>query len=206
MFGHKGDQNPDGDDMLIALRRDGNVIIDKEIRQELGMVLSDKYNMAIRNDELVQFVEWLRADAPPVGKGNSFFLADEPKHPGEDSTIMFRVLPSMYNKAALGKTQLQVAERRRKQLAKMMFMGAVSICFVVVFAVIPLCKPPQLIALPDAMIEQIAEAQEEQRATTLEGDLRRLIAEQQRLERELEGAPAVPPVVPGGDGNVQSSP
>ena len=193
MFRKKHD-NPDGDDMLVAIRRDGNVIIDREIRQELGMVLSDRYNMAIRNDELVSFVEWLRADAPPISMGNSFFLADEPKHPGEDSTIMFRVLPSLYNKAALGKTQLQVAEARRKQVIKGVLASSVAACFVVTFAIVPLCKPPQVISLPDSVVQEIIEAQEEQRAESVEQDIRRLLAEQKRLEGKLNGEPAPTPV------------
>ena len=186
-------KNPDHDDMLVAIRRDGNVIIDREIRQELGMILSDKYNMAIRNDELVSFVEWLRADSPPVGKGNSFFLADEPKHPTEDATVMNRVLPALYNKAALGKAQLQVAAAKRKQVMKSMLVGAVAFAFITVFGIIPICKPPELVSLPDSVVEQIIEQQEERKSAELENDIRRLYDAQQALEREKEGLPPEQP-------------
>ena len=154
--------DPDADDMLVAIPPDGNVIIDRNIRQELGMIISDTYNMAVRNDELVSFVEWLRADSPPVGKGNAFFLADEPRHLTEDSTIMNRVLPSLYNKAALGRTQLQVAKQRMGRTIKAILAGAVAVTFLMVFAVVPMCRSTELLPIPDHVIEQIIEAQERQ--------------------------------------------
>ena len=179
-------KNPDADDMLIAIRRDGNVIKDMHVRQELGMLLSDQHRMAIRNDEMVAFVEWLRGDAPPVGQGNSFFLAEEPEHFTEDSKIINTILPALYNSAATGRTQKQIAgQRARRLLYGIVTLGIVA-TFVMVFAVIPIFKSPQIVQVPDHVVEGIRNAgvQDEQRV--IDVDIAAREAELEHLKRQRE--------------------
>ena len=174
---------PDADDMLVAIRRDGNVIIDRNIHQTLGMIISDEYTMAVRNDELVSFVEWVRADAPPVGKGNSFFLRDEPGHPTEDSYIMYRVLPAMYNRSSLGRSAFQVAARKRRMILTTIFGVCIALSFLVVFGVVPVFKPPSLVTLPEETIEAIIAEQDQTQRDRIDAQIRKL----EEQQREFQG-------------------
>ena len=141
----RGSSDPNNNDRLVAIRQDGDVIIDENVRQELGLVISDRYRMAVRNDRMASWVEWLRADSPPVAQGTSFFLAEEPVHPTEDAVIMNRVRVSLYNLATLGKTQLQVSRENATRALKAILMGSVAVTFVLVFAVVPMCQDPTIV-------------------------------------------------------------
>ena len=152
----------DGDDLLYAIRKDGNIVSDSHIRQEFGMIFSDKFGWAVRMDTLVHLMEYIRRDAPPVTKKVSFMLAAEPESPQNDSYITNVLLPTAYRGMRQGTTKEQVNRKRITQRLRVLFVTATAAVVLAAFVVIPMMKQPQIVPIPDSILENVIQEREVQ--------------------------------------------
>ena len=131
MFGLGKD--PDSDDLLILIRADGNILKDTGVRQELGLLHSDKYGMAMSRVEQVPVLHWPRVNDVPVKKGAAFVYADDPPMPQDVSRIMNHILPEAYRAALSGNSYRQRKAKRRGNYMKMAAAFVVVAAFFVTF-------------------------------------------------------------------------
>ena len=138
-----GKKGPDNDDMLVVLRADGNVIIDHNVRQEHGLLISDKWGWTMPRVDQVSVVEWIRPEASPVADKAAFVVSQEPPPPTMDSRLINETCPAVYTEAKEGQSWRQKYRRRREAWMKGVLVMTAAAAFAFSFIVMPLIIRPQ---------------------------------------------------------------
>ena len=141
-------KGPDNDDLLIAVRGDGNVIFDRHVRQELGLLFSDANRWCMVWVEQVPIVKWVSRQFGPVKDGSAFAFGEEPPPPEHSSKVMNYLWVQMYRAFASGKTWKQNRDRRNKRMLQTAAAGVVIAAFFVAYVVVPVISPPEIVIQP----------------------------------------------------------
>ena len=149
-----GKKGPDNDDLLVVIRGDGNVIFDRHVRQELGLLFSDANRWCMTRVEQVPILRWRSRQFGPVKDGAAFAFAQEPPPPEHDAKVMNYLLPQMYNAFAAGQSWKQNRSRRNRRLLQTGAAIAVVGAFFVAFVIVPVFNPPQIVIQPTPQQQQ----------------------------------------------------
>ena len=98
----------DNNDDLVVMTHDGDIRLDPHVRQEVGMLLSDKGRYATELVHASPTYEFVDPYEAPVKKGSVFILRHDTPPPEHSSKVMNLVAPTVYKMAFQG--QWKVSE------------------------------------------------------------------------------------------------
>jgi len=133
-------KGPDEDDLMILVRGDGNILFDDKVRQELGLLHSDRFGQSLLRVEQAQKREWPRRNDVSVKKGAAFVYDDDPPPPSHVAEIMNYILPESYRAALVGNSYRQRKKRRQLHMIKAAVGTVVVAMLVTAFVIIPIMQ------------------------------------------------------------------
>ena len=87
-------QRRPNDDLFISTH-DGDVYLDRDVRQIMGMLISDTNSWALPPVKAAPLYEYVWPDQPPVKQKALFVYRHDPPPPGKSAMVMNRVLPAV---------------------------------------------------------------------------------------------------------------
>lgn len=135
-----GKGGPDEDDLMVLIRGDGNIIFDSHVRQDLGMLHSDKLDQSLTRVEQCPLWTWPRGDDVPIKSGGAFVYDADPPPPQHIAEVMNHILPESYRATLAGNSFRQRKKRRNANLIKMGFATVVAFMLLTAYVVLPIMR------------------------------------------------------------------
>lgn len=133
-------KGPDEDDLMVLVRGDGNILFDDKVRQELGLLHSDRFGQSLLRVEQAQRREWPRRNDVSVKTGAAFVYDADPPPPSHSAEIMNYILPESYRAALVGNSYRQRKKRRQMHMIKAAVGTIVVLMLFTAFVVIPIMQ------------------------------------------------------------------
>ena len=89
-------------DQLLIMTHDGDLIRDPKVRQEMGLLFSDRNRWALPTIPAAPEYEFLRDGQQPVKKSAKFVYRHDPPMPTDNAMVMNRVLRAVMNMSEKG--------------------------------------------------------------------------------------------------------
>ncbi|MXZ55823.1 MAG: hypothetical protein F4Z14_06595 [Gammaproteobacteria bacterium] len=141
MFSFKGGKGgPDEDDLMVQIRGDGNIIFDSHVRQDLGMLHSDKLGQSLTRVDQIPLWTWPRGDDVPIKTKGAFVYDSDPPPPQHIAEVMNHILPEAYRATLAGNSFRQRRKRRNANLIKGGVATVVILSVLTAFVILPLLE------------------------------------------------------------------
>ena len=126
---------------LIVVRADGDVLVDPDVTQEHGLLISDKLGIAIPNIQQAVAYEWRDPDRPPVKAGGEYVVAHEPPPVTFQSRFLNWGLQAIFQAHFAGTTRAQRKEQKDATKWKAVWMALCAVVIVVGLVIVPILHP-----------------------------------------------------------------
>ncbi len=141
MFSFRGGKGgPDEDDLMVQIRGDGNIIFDPHVRQDLGMLHSDKLGQSLTRVDQIPLWTWPRGDDVPIKSKGAFVYDSDPPPPQHIAEVMNHILPEAYRATLAGNSFRQRRKRRNANLVKGGVAAVVILSVLTAFVILPLLE------------------------------------------------------------------
>ena len=106
------DKGREADD-LIVMSHDGDITIDGHVRQEMGLLVSDRHEWAMPLVQAAPIYSFRQLGAPPMKERAAFIYRRDPPPPGTVARIINSVLPEVTQMASRGawRKRLPISQR-----------------------------------------------------------------------------------------------
>lgn len=133
-------------DVLTVFKADWDIVEDRRVRNELGVLVSQENNWIITDPQIVMALQYGNPNYPPYSTGNEYVTLSE-KNEVADSWVN-RTAEAWYKSASGGQLSFQQPSLWQRISAVWIVMIAVAVVFVIVFGVAPFIVEPKVVEKP----------------------------------------------------------
>ena len=134
----------DSNDILVVIRRDGDVVLDEKVRNEYGLLNSDAGEASIIGAQPATEIAWTTLDAGGIPVGGAYVIDQEqPKH-NQIGRFMRGSLREQYTATTALKTAKQKRDVRNQNIA---YWAVATLCVIVIligFVLLPMWNTYQV--------------------------------------------------------------
>ena len=136
-------------DVLTVFKADWDIVEDRRVRNELGVLVSQDNNWVITDPQIVMALQYGNPNYPPYSIGNEYVSVSE-KNEVADSWVN-RTAEAWYKSASGGYLAFQKLPLLQRISAVWIVMIAVSVVFVIVYGIAPFVVQPQVVEKPQSI-------------------------------------------------------
>lgn len=139
-----------GDDTLIVIRQDGDLLHDNRASHEVGGLLRSKaLGITLPAPQAIPIYQYARPDSPPVQSGMGYVIRTDPPMPRNSRSALNYVLPHLFEAFLAESTTRQQQAKRTRMIWLGALLTAAIFAFAVAFVVLPLAG----VGVPEAAPE-----------------------------------------------------
>ena len=136
----------EANDVLTVFKADWDIVEDKRVRNELGVLVSEDNNWVITDPQIVMALQYGNPHYPPYSIGNEYVSVSE-KNEVADSWVN-RTAEAWYKSASGGHLNFHKPSLFQRISAVWIVMVAVSVVFVIVYGIAPFVVEPKVVEKP----------------------------------------------------------
>ena len=125
-------------DVLTVFKADWDIVEDRRVQNELGVLVSKANNWVITDPQIVMALQYGNPNYPPYSIGNEYVSVSE-KNEVADSWVN-RTAEAWYKSASGGHLSFQQPSFFQRVSPVWIVMIAVAVVFVIVYGVAPFCR------------------------------------------------------------------
>ena len=136
-------------DVLTVFKADWDIVEDRRVRNELGVLVSQDNNWVITDPQIVMALQYGNPNYPPYSIGNEYVSVSE-KNEVADSWVN-RTAEAWYKSASGGYLAFHKPSLFQRISAVWIVMIAVSVVFVIVYGIAPFVVEPKVVERPQSI-------------------------------------------------------
>ena len=140
-------------DVLTIFKSDWDIVEDRKVRNELGVLVSRENNYLITDPQIVMALRYGNPNYPPYSVGNEYVAVSE-KNEDADSWVN-RTAEAWYKSAAGGHLSIQQPGFFQRVSPMWVVLVGVTCLMVFVYAIAPFLVEPQIVEKPDATPQEM---------------------------------------------------
>ena len=133
-------------DVLTVFKADWDIVEDRRVQNELGVLVSKANNWVITDPQIVMALQYGNPNYPPYSIGNEYVSVSE-KNEVADSWVN-RTAEAWYKSASGGHLSFQQPSFFQRVSPVWIVMIAVAVVFVIVYGVAPFVVEPRVVEKP----------------------------------------------------------
>ena len=131
----------DSPNRMTVVRADGDVLVDPDIVQESGLIISEKLGLAMPRIQQAVAYEWRAGHHTPIKAGGDFIASQEPPPAERQDELLNDGLDKVYVSFFESTTQQQMDTKKRQAWWKNMWLIACLFTMLISFVIQPMAYP-----------------------------------------------------------------
>ena len=131
----------DSPNRMTVVRADGDVLVDPDIVQESGLIISEKLGLAMPRIQQAVAYEWRAGHHTPIKAGGDFIASQEPPPAERQDELLNDGLDKVYVSYFESTTQKQMDTKKRQAWWKNMWLIACLLTMLISFVIQPMAYP-----------------------------------------------------------------
>ena len=133
-------------DVLTVFKADWDIVEDKKVRNELGVLVSRENNWVITDPQIVMALRYGNPHYPPYSVGNEYVAVSE-KNEVSDSWVN-RTAEAYYKAASGGHLSIQQPGFLQRVSPMWLVLGVLSILLLIAYGIAPFIVEPTIVEKP----------------------------------------------------------